>query len=435
MKKSLLAGVLLLAGLQVLPAQNSRNGFYKDLFIDSGVGVDCFYDLPAAKLLGLTVENFTSRDEDGEVDSATVYEKSMMKNIFVGSQLDENGPLLYPDGAPRFRVIYIIGGSATTHGKQLGAEGRGTIRTFYANGGSYIGTCAGAFICSKGTYSYSTGKENDKEAYLGIWPGYTVSTGLDRSYTALAVEKKSPLLKYSDFGGDRRIDSVRHNGGCCIRPDAVPAGTEILARFIADTIDLKHSIHNMGNAWAYKANEKSGRLVVTGSHPERMMGGERLEMFASMLRYAMDGNGAPQVKANLVSGEERVMSCKTSDKKPEFARLGDRQYHHFTIDVPKGAKQVVVELTPGKGASIFDLSLFAASGAPALSDNAQWQNIDYGAQKNLVIDNPKAGKLYISVFCETTVETKATQCGPQYVGHTEVLNGVPYVIKATVINK
>lgn len=434
MKKSLVLCAVLLSAVQVLPAQNAKNGYYKDLFMDSGIAVSTFPDLPAAKMLGLSMERICTY-EAKDTSAATAYERSLMKNTFVGSPLDENGPLLYPDGAPRFRAIYINGGKATAHGIQLTPAGLETIRKFYANGGSYVGTCAGAFISSKGVYAYEDNTFSDNDKYLGIFPGYTVSTHLEDSYTTLTLGKKSPLLKYYDFGGDRKLDSVRHNGGCYLYTPDAPAGTETLMSFEADTITkevLPISIHNTVNCWAYKASDKSGRLVVTGSHPERMISGERLQMFSALLRYAMDGNGAPQIKGDLSDGAAREMVCKTCDNNPNYTRIGDRQYHHFTVNVPKGAKKVLVTLTSTKGADDFDLQLYAASDGPAFNANAKWYNVQNGVDKVMVVDNPKPGKLYVSVFCETTVDVKDTKYGEQYTGRTEVLNGVPYVISATI---
>ena len=53
-----------------------------------------------------------------------------------------------------------------------------------------------------------------------------------------------------------------------------------------------------------------------------------------------------------------------------------------------------------------------------------------GGEKKLVINNPKPGKWYVSVYCDTTVDTRQTDYGTQYSGCLEVLNGVPYSIQA-----
>ncbi|MBO4570901.1 MAG: pre-peptidase C-terminal domain-containing protein [Bacteroidales bacterium] len=437
MKKSIT--LLMCAALLFLcaasQAQTRRSGFYKDLFMDSGVGLNTYDDLPAAKFLGLEMERIATY-ESGDTTAATAYERMLMHNVFLGSEIDENGILLYPDGAPRFRVIYMNGGKSTTHGKFITPEGIENLRKFVENGGSYVGTCAGAFFASKGTYSRVSGEYKQNPYYAGIWPGYTVSTGLNKSATGVIVEKKSPLLKYYDFGGDMMIDSVRHNGGCFMCTDSLPAGTEVLGRFDGDTLhQLKRPIHKEVNAWAYKAGAGTGRVVVTGSHPERMVGGDRLQFFSGMIRYAMEGNGAPKVKGELYNGEARNMTRRSSANVPDYTAIGDKQYHHFTFEVPKFTKQVRIDLQPAKGYADFDLFLYAAYGEPAFNDNAKYYNVENGAGKSLYIDAPKAGTLYISVFCDTTVDVLETKYGEQYTGRVEVLNGVPYTITATIVNE
>jgi len=425
--------MLLLAGtFGSTSAQTRWSGYYKDLFMDCGIALNSYDDLPAAKLLGITMERICTY-ENGDTSQASSYEHLLMKNVFVGSDIDENGILLYPDGSPRFRAIYVNGGKSTSHGKQVSKKGLDNLRTFFSNGGSYVGTCAGAYFCSKGTRSRKTGVIEENEWYAAIWPGYVTGTGLSKSATGLTVEKKNPLLKWGNYGADMQIDSVRHNGGCYMVCDGAPQGTEILYRYIGDTLKDCSYIHKEVNGWAYKANGRSGRIVVTGSHPERMISGDRLEMFAGMIRYALDGNGGPSLKGVLADTVERRMTCRTHDNNPDYTAIGDRQYHHFAIDIPKGTKQVKIELTPGKGYDAFDLFLLASCDGLAFNTNARWFNLDNGAAKCLTIDAPKSGRLYVSVFCDTTVETVNTKYGEAYSGHVEVLNGVPYIIKATIV--
>ena len=434
MKKAIiLAACALMAGNCAF-AQNRADGYYKDFFMDCGIPLNTFDDLPAASLLNLSMERLCTW-EGGQADRATDYEKQLMIDVFAGNEMDENGHLLYPDGSPRFKIIYINGGKATAHGKYLTPKGLQNIRDFYNNGGSYIGTCAGAYICSRGVYNPTKDTVRLIPQYLGIWPGYVTGTGVNGKYPDCTVEKKCPLLKYYDFGGDLYIDSVRHNGGCYMSTYKAPKGTEILMRYVTiwpgrDT--LGHNLHGQVNCWAYKASDKSGRLVVTGSHPERGMNDERLQMFASMFKYALAGQGLPQVKAALQNGETRKMTKGSADNDPAYAKLGDKQYHHFTIEVPKGTKSVTVDLAAVKGFENFDLYLYAANGKFAFNNVANWFNVASGVSKTLVVDNPKPGKLYISVFCDTTVDVINTKNGEQYTGRVDVLNGVPYTLTATI---
>ncbi|MBR3065998.1 MAG: hypothetical protein IKG90_10210 [Bacteroidales bacterium] len=413
--------------IKARPANPRTEGYYKDIFMDGGIGLNAYPDLPAADFLNLTLEQYTSSERTKLISIDTMLQTALL----VGSPIDENGILLYPDGEPRFRMVYFNGGRATMHGRSLTEKGRQHVRDFVKNGGSYLGTCAGAFICAKGV-ARDTGYVVNED-YLGVWPGWTVGTGLENSYTSLFVEPGSPLLQYYDYGNDMKIDSVRHNGGDYAYMDAdVPAGTEILLRFDGDTLKLKKSIHNTVSAWAWKENAQTGRVVAIGSHPERQVFGERLELMSALIRYALDGNGTTKLKGVLKNGEKRAMDRTTGDNDPAYTRVGDRQYHHFAVDVPEGVKEIKVELcAPEFWTDRFDLWLFADGQDFAFKSNARYKNIAHGSDKTLIVPVDKAGRFYISVFCATTVDTVQTPYGDQYCGRIDVLNGVPYSLKVT----
>ena len=420
----LLLTILLTTAILPLRAQTGSEGYYKDIFMDSGIRLTSKSDLPVARYLDLSIERFISAatKELTNVDTLRQYA------VFYGAPEDENGVLLYPDGAPRFRMLYANGGLATQHGRSLTPEGRARIKEYINAGGSYLGSCAGAFLCGR----YMDTIEAQPREYLNIWPGYGVDTGMSGTYTGMTLDKDSPLLKYNDFGGDHFIDSVYHNNGCYAVPLLEPgdAETEVLLRYVADTMKLERPVHGRPAAWAYKQNASSGRVIAIGSHPESRGYGEILDLMASLVRYAIDGNGETVVKGALKDGEPRVMDRTTADKLPAYTRIGDLQYHHFYIDVPKGTKRVTVELSTPEGWKDFDLYLFATPDKPAFKSNAAWKNVVLGSDKKLTVDNPKAGRLYISVQCATTVDTLESKYGDTYTGRTEVLNGVPYTIKA-----
>ena len=126
------------------------------------------------------------------------------------------------------------------------------------------------------------------------------------------------------------------------------------------------------------------------------------------------------------------MSCYTHDGDPSHTRIGDRQYHHFCIKVPAKAKSVKIDLGSVGGQKDYDLYLYTSDSGLAFDSIATAFNIAKGVDKTITVPAPKSGKLYVSVYCDTTVETVETIYGEQYVGRTDVLNGVPYTIKATV---
>ena len=184
-------------------------GYYKDIFMDSGIGVTSRKDLPVARYLGLSMEAFIS-SATADLSAADTI---LQNELLVSSALDENGCLLYPDGAPRFRMVYMNGGNAMNLSRALKDAGRQVFVNFVHGGGSYLGSCAGAFFPTHYKLMDDGVKDYSPE-YIGLWPGVVRNTLLTRTPTGVKIEPGSPLLKYFDFGGDMYVDSVFHNGGC-----------------------------------------------------------------------------------------------------------------------------------------------------------------------------------------------------------------------------
>jgi hypothetical protein len=383
-------------------------GYFKDIFCDGGAHLTSMTNLPAAAELGLSVEYLYTDDAN------------VQNGVMIADEMDTNGHLLYPDGSPRFRMIYTNGGTATNHGNSLGEIGRERVRTFFANGGSYSGSCAGAFIAS--LHWDETGSN---PAYYHIWPGRATGTGLTDAYTGHFIPEESKLLDYFDFGDDFYIDNVRHNGGCYANESIdFPAPTEILLRYDYPGWDM----HEKASTWAYKPRgsqgRSAGRVVVTGSHPEAVETGERFELMQAILLYALDGIGHPKVKSELLNGELRSMDLYAEDSLPAFTRIGDKQYHHFTMMVPPEADSLTIELI---GESDFDFNLFANPGEFAFEGSAQFTSSAEGAEHVLHIPVEGSGLWYIGVECASTVDAFSYI----YYGGTDVLNGVAYDITAT----
>ena len=395
--------------------RTETEGFYKDLFQDSALRLVETTEYPAAKLLALSYEHLTLIYE-GNIPPE---EQAIQDLLFIGNEYDDNGVLLYPDGEPRFRCIYVSGGGAGSHGRSLGEEGRKRVRDFYNNGGSYSGSCAGAFICSKGTSTKPV-----RETYFGIWPAQTFSfSGVFK--VANKIPADSPFRRYYDFGGDFYIDDIQHwNGPSAIfgDPNFWYSGTEVCTIYDAPG----KAADGHADIWAYKKNADTGRVVPIGSHPERMPFGEQRDLTAAVLRYAMDGQGSPNIKASLESGVARRMN---DNKRSGREKIGDKQYHHFTIDVPEGTNKLTIAL---RGNDAFNLDLFARKGNFAFKGKkgvitAANSSI---ADETINIDNPSAGLWYIAVKGVDTVETTKVSWGWQYCGNLEVLNGVAYTITA-----
>ena len=426
MKKTLLPAVMLLAVAFAASAQDNTKGYYKDIFMDSGIMLNSRTDLPVTEALGLTMEAFVSTPHSSSTPyKFTLADTLRQRELITGSPMDENGILLYPDGAPRFRMIYMNGGKAANHCRSLEETGKQTYRDFLKAGGSYLGSCAGAFAAALGSRT-PEGKLNYTTTYIGLWPGYTMGTKLEKSYTAVDIVPDGALAREFDFDGRMHIDSVRHNGGCFPYMEDAPKGTEILARFSTQGRELERDIDGKPVVWAWKEGEHTGRVVLCGSHPEGAYDAENLALMSALVRYTLAGNGTPSLKAVLAPGEPRVMNDR---KRPEFAPVGDRQYHHFAIDVPAGVRTMTVTLKGFLDKDDFDLHLHVSRTGFAFADQSTWGHVGYGVDKSLEITDPKPGRYYVSVFCATTVTAAMGKYGVEYSGRTDVLNGVPYTLK------
>ncbi len=399
-----------ISAFHLLEEKVLNRSFYKDVFLDAGIVLTSRKSLAAAKYLGLSLEGISL-----PYSNPSAEDKALQTAIITGEPVDLNGRLLYPDGQPRYRLLFVNGGTSTSHGSYLGVSGVGNMRTFVENGGSYVGTCAGAFLASNGY----DGKAN-YVFYISAWPGISMHTQLHNTRFGMFIEEDSPLLRYYDFGGDHYVDSVRHNNGAY--PMDLPAGTEVLARY---DYPKKEGVHRQPSIWAYKRSAKSGRVIMEGSHPEEVKDGERRDLTAAMMLYAMDGVGVATLKGYLKNGEERVMDKKSTDNKPDYARIGDLQTHHFASYIPSDAKNIRVEL---KSSSNCDMALMMSQDSFAFSDVAEYRSSVPGANQTLTFPTIREGLWFIGVQCLTTVTVKETDYGQEYGGKTEVLNGIPYRI-------
>lgn len=403
-----------IVGFQLVKENVPNRSYYKDIFLDAGIGLTSRKSLAAAKYLGLSLEGISFSRADNESR-----ERELQNAIISGSTEDVNGRLLYPDGLPRYKLLFVNGGSSKTHGQSLGEQGLENMRLFVENGGSYVGTCAGAFFASNG---YDD--QPNYPFYLSIWPGMMAHTNLRGAYSGMIIEKYSPLLRYYDFGGDHYVDSVRHNLGGY--PVDLPAGTEVLARFDYPT---KSNVHMAPSVWAYKKNQATGRIVQTGSHPEEVSSGERRDLTAAMVRYALDGRAPVSLKGYLRNGDVRMMDKMTLDNDPAFTRIGDLQTHHFASYLPSEAKNVIVEVNSDYNSC--DLVLMMSQDSFAFSDTAEYKSSEPGAKQRLVFPYIREGLWYFAVQCLTTVAVEQTDYGQAYINNTEVLNGIPYWISVS----
>lgn len=399
-----------------IPDDVLEQGYYKDVIMDGGTYLTSRERLPACDSFDISL-SFLMGERYPTSDKDSIFQI----NLLVGSDVDYNGCLMYPDGKPRYKVFYSCGGSSGNHGRCLGLAGRNAIRTFFRNGGSYQGSCAGAFLASTG----SGGLGGDVSSnYYGLWPGHTTSSGLTtQTPTGMFIEPGSGLLNYFDFGGDMYVDSVRHHGGC-YTVDLIP-GTEVLARYdyTPKTMHMKAAI------WAWKNNKHSGRVICCGSHPEEVDGGERMELMGAMLMYSMDGRGIAEVKKVLTRGEEFVADRDSKANDPLHAKIGDGQYHHFAVGIPSTAKNVRCRL---EYFGDYDIHLLAKKGTFAFEENAEYMDCSGANVKELVLESVEGGTWFFGVHNDSRPDDVTDEHGNvNFTGKTELLNGIAYKVSVT----
>ena len=381
------------------PLDVKQRGYYKDVFMDGGVNLTSRTSLPACPYLGWSLDYLATSDS------------ILQQTVIVKSENDGNGALLYPDNEPRYRMIYVNGGKANSHAKSLNSTGRNRLQTFVNKGGCYVGSCAGAFLAHSETSTYK---------YLGIIPATMTSSGLSDSYTGMNIPADSPLLKYGyDFGGDFYVDSVYHNGGGYMKPSNLPAKGQILATFVKPGWYMNGN----GSIWSFKANDTKGRVVVTGSHPEGVTSGERRDLMAAMMLYATEGAGSVSEKKELTNG----LVCKFDKTSGATAGVGDKQYHHFMVNIPENAKNIKFIL---ESESDIPLHLSLRKDDLAWRTDADFILAQAGSSKTLEIDTLQAGVWYVSVYCPAEITTSCGSGSFKQTGDLKALNGVPYSIQA-----
>lgn len=383
--------------------------YYKDIFLDAGIGLHSRKVLAAANYLKLSLEGLDLSDEDGN---------GTQNAIIGGDEMDTNGRLLYPDGQPRYKLVFVAGGNSRKHGRSMSSISLDRMRDYYAAGGSYVGTCAGAFFASTG-YDDS----DDFPFYLGIVPSGMQHTGLSTCRTGMFVERESPLLDYYSFGGDRYVDGIYHSGGGYLKDPL--DGIEVLARY--DLPNYK-DLHMKPSIWAYKKDRESGRAVLIGSHPEIDASGERRDLMSAMIKYAEDGRGITRLKGILKNGECRVMGEEGESDLPDHSAIGDLQCHHFAFFLPYGAKHIKVT---ADNRNECRLRLRMNDDSYAFPGSAKYETESTGYKQNLSFVSLHQGLWYVSVQCLTTVDVIETDYGQEYRGRKEVLNGIPYSISVT----
>jgi hypothetical protein len=413
MKNLLKVSAILMLSTYIITAK-PIDGFFCDFFNDMGTGLGGTWAVPTVAFLGLREEGIKTSSN-----------KTLQSSIMVENTNDVNGVLLYPDGQPRFALIYSHGG-VMSHSNDLQEKGRKNVRDHYYHGGSHVGSCAGSYMLS-----------SMQTTYYNIWSGSIDMSEFNAGGTTTdcRIPKESPLLKYGfDFGGDSLVAKVRlNNGGSVLlnMPNKpVPPGTEILS--LHENVPINPKMTGHCSCWGWKGKDTTGRVIGICPHPESNADGEIRDYMASILLHAIAGMAKPPVKGTLDYNAIRLMNKSTGDNDPAYTKIGDLQYHHFIIDLKTGVENFSLTLQGKEG---YDFNLYLKKDSYALDSCADYKQVGPGAQKTITVAKLDKGLWYTGVKGMTTVTSTKKTVGSdtyyEYTGKLEVLNGVDYSIKAT----
>lgn len=183
--------------------------------------------------------------------------------LLAGVRVTELAPAEFAtNDLSRFDVVVFGGGSGSKQADQIGGPGRAAVRKFVADGGGYLGICAGAYLACKG---FDWG--------IGLLDARTVSPKWVRGRARLELELSDAGREV--FGDVRGRFFVSYNNGPVIQPlgDESLPDYEVLAWFRTEANGKESPRGVMVDSPAVvRATFGKGRIITISPHPEGTAG-------------------------------------------------------------------------------------------------------------------------------------------------------------------
>lgn len=412
--------------------------YFKSVFLDGGFGLDdgaiaggYYYQIPLA-IQDKFSENNIQRLYLIDAKKNNASDTTKQKALFLPDSRDPNGILFYPDGAPRFRMLFIHGGkseNAKIHGSFLDSLARENVREFFRRGGSVV-TSGGAGTALAGSSLNGTVAEE----YFHLYDGNVKDNGAGASSSVtITIPKGSALGE-----GYASSFSIPNLNGVYLDEQNAPEGVEILARYV------QNSCTNQPAVWAYKPSLNSGRLVSCGARPDQKSNNSSdiYRMFCAELDYALAGLGCARVKGVLHNGEIRPMINQDGD--PDYIGIGDMQCHYFVMDLKKDVSKLKIHLNWNNKVAMgvyLKKESFAFPGGDNDYEIESPSDKELTSQRNeleLNLEDLPEGLWYVTVQCasELVYENgggsigygRSSVYGKNTDDQYELLKGIPYSI-------
>ena len=174
------------------------------------------------------------------------------------------------------RVLVVPGGLSRTQATALGRDGREVVKRFVADGGGYVGVCAGCYLASS-QYEWS----------LHLLPVTVVdAANWERGIKPLAVEL-TPAGKDA-FGRAETQLKVQYHNGPVLEPTAEAEGKLIPLAVFREEVTRKGAKTGLmlGTPAAVAGRYGAGWAIGISPHPEQTDG--LRDMLPAALRWARD---------------------------------------------------------------------------------------------------------------------------------------------------
>jgi len=224
------------------------------------------------------------------------YEEANMRTVnFSASDFSRHLTNNYYD------AVYFPGGGGGTQGRALGPEGIAAVRDFVANGGGYVGVCAGAYLAIQ---------EMKITAFEDVTRPEGHARGDGNTTLVLTDEGAAALPKVSKKGIEE-FDFFYANGPVMDVAATIPEGVTdpvVLARYHSTSVPIEANYTGPYAGYGFAAvvssvwNGSSSRVVISGPHPETnemdfpdldgppsAEGSERAHLLQAYMKHAVPG--------------------------------------------------------------------------------------------------------------------------------------------------
>merc|ERR1711879_1121580 len=169
---------------------------------------------------------------------------------------------------------FFPGGSGSRQAESLGDEGLDVVRKFVAEGGAYIGTCAGAFVAISHLFFY--GRPGPPVKSLGT--GVVTIEFTEQAFYDFDYDRNK-------FGGNV---SIYYQGGPVLSEASLPREVTILARFTSPVPSKLPSKQGVNTPSVTSSKFGNGRVVLNTPHAEHTLsGGIGTEFYKGQLAWVL----------------------------------------------------------------------------------------------------------------------------------------------------